>query len=85
MKKLVDMVSYVDVRGYTVCTLYVMYVSVGNLQKSVVPCTLSMGKLVGVMHRDDVRRCIVCTLYVMYVSMGKVQNLEQLETSPSSS
>ena len=83
--KLVSVVSHVDVRGSIVCTLCVMYVSMGNLRKSVVLCKLSVGKLVDVMQRYDVRRCIVWTLYVMYVSMGNVQSLEQLETSTSSS
>ena len=69
MEKLVGVVSHVDAREYKVCTLYVMYVSVGNLQKSVVPCKLSMGKFFGVVSHDDIRGYIVCTLHVMYVSV----------------
>ena len=66
-------VKHVDVRGCMVCTLYVMYVSVGNLEQSVVTCKLPMGNLVGVVKHVDVRGCIVCSLYVMYVSVGNLQ------------
>ena len=59
-----------DVRGCIVCTLYLMYVSVGNFRKSVVTFKLPMGKLVGVVKRVDVRGCMVCTIYAMYVSVG---------------
>ena len=48
MAKLISVVKHVDVRGYIVCKMYVMYVSVRNLQKSVVPFKLSMGRLVSV-------------------------------------
>ena len=50
-----------------------MYVSVGNLQKNVIPCKPSMGKLVKVVKHIDVHGCIVCTLYVMYVSVRNLQ------------
>ena len=46
MGKLVGVVKHVDVRGCIVCTMYVVYVSVGNCKQSVVPCKLFMGKLV---------------------------------------
>ena len=68
--KLVSAVSHIDVRGHIVCALYVMNVSVRNLQKSVIPCKLSMGKLVGMMSHVDARKYIVCTLHAMYVSVG---------------
>ena len=67
MGKLAGVVKRVDVRECIVCTLYVMYVSIGNSQESVIPYELPMGKLVGVVKRVDVRGCIVCTSYVMYV------------------
>ena len=70
MGKLVSVLKRVDVRGCIACTLYVMYVGVDNLQKSVIPYELPMGELVGVVERVDVRGCIVCTLHVMYVSVG---------------
>ena len=47
-----------------------MYVSVGNLQESVIPYKLPMGKLVSVVKRVNVRECVVSTLHVMYVSVG---------------
>ena len=50
-----------------------MYVSVGNLQRSAIPCKLSTEKLVDLVKHVDVRRCIVCTLYIMYVSVGNSQ------------
>ena len=52
------------------CTMYVVYVSVGNFKKSTVPYKLPMGKMVGVVKHVDVRGCIVCTMYVVYVSVG---------------
>ena len=36
MRKLVGVVKHVDVRENILCTLYVMYVSVGNSQESVI-------------------------------------------------
>ena len=35
MGKLVGVVKHVDVRGCIVCTMYVVYVSVGNCKQSV--------------------------------------------------
>ena len=70
MGKLVGVVKHVDVRGCIVCTMYVVYVSVGNFKQTVVLYKLPMGKLVGVVKHVDVRGCIVCTMYVMYVSVG---------------
>ena len=53
-----------------VCTVYVMYVSLGNSQERVILYELSMEKLVGAVKRVDVRECVDCTFYVMYVSVG---------------
>ena len=50
-----------------------MYVSVGNLQESMIPYKLPMGKLVSVVKRVDVSECVVCRLSVMYVSVGNSQ------------
>ena len=50
-----------------------MYVDVGNLPKSEVPCKLSMRKSINVVKYVDVRECTVCALYVMYVSEGNSQ------------
>ena len=36
MGKLISVVKHVDVHGYMVCMLYVMYAGVENLQESVV-------------------------------------------------
>ena len=47
-----------------------MYVSVGNLQESVIPYELPIGKLVSVVKRVHVRECVVSTLHIMYVSVG---------------
>ena len=55
------------------CTLYVMYVTMGILQESLIPYELPMGKSVSVVKCVDVRACVVCTLYVMYVGMGNMQ------------
>ena len=63
MGKLVGVVKCVDVRECILCTLYAMYVSVGNSQKSVIPYGLPMGKLVSVEKCVDVRECVACTLY----------------------
>ena len=71
MGKLVGVVKHVDVRGCIVCTMYAMYLSVGNFKKSVVTCKLHMGKLVGVVKHVDVRGCIVFT---MYVSLGNFKH-----------
>ena len=62
MRKLVGVVKHVDVRECILCTLYVLYVSVGNSQKSVIPYELPMGKLVGVVKLVDVRGYIVNSL-----------------------
>ena len=70
MGKLVSVLEHFDVRVCIVCRLYVMYVSVGNSQESVIPYELPMEKLVSVMKRLNVGVCTVCTLYVMYVSVG---------------
>ena len=67
------MMEPIDVRECIVCTMYVMYVSVGNSQESLILYELPMGKLVSVVKRFDVRGCIVCTLYVMYVSVSNSQ------------
>ena len=40
----------VDVRGFIVFTFYVMYVSVGSSQESVIPYEFSMGMLVCVVN-----------------------------------
>ena len=50
-----------------------MYVSVGNLQESVIPYKLPMGKLVSVVKRVNVRECVVSTLHVMYVVVRNSQ------------
>ena len=73
MGKLVGVVKHVYLCGCMFYTLYVMYVSVGNLQKSVIPYKLSVEKLVGVVPPVDVRGYTVCTLYVMYVSVRNLQ------------
>ena len=43
MGKLVAVLKRVDVRGCIACTLYDMYVSVGNSQESVISYELPMG------------------------------------------
>ena len=48
MGKLVSVLKRVDGRGCIACTLYANYVGVDNLQKSVIPYKLPMGKLAGV-------------------------------------
>ena len=50
MGKFVSVLKRVDVRGCMLYTLYVMYVGVHNLQKSVIPYELPMGKLAGVVQ-----------------------------------
>ena len=65
MGKLVSVVKHVDARECIVRTVCVMYVSVENFKKSVVPNKISIGKLVGVIIHDDIRRCVFCTLYAM--------------------
>ena len=65
MGKLVIVVKDVDARDFIVRTVCVMYVSVGNIKKSVVPDKISIQKLVGVIIHDDIRRCVFCTLYAM--------------------
>ena len=55
MGKLVCVTKHVDIRGGIVCTLYVMYISVGNSQEGVISYELPIGKLAGVVKRVDVR------------------------------
>ena len=62
MGKLVSVVKHVDVREFVVRTVCVMYVSVGNMKKSVVLNKISIRKLVG---DDDIRRWVFCTLDAM--------------------
>ena len=52
MGKFVSVLKRVDVRGCMLCTLYVMYVGVDNMQNSVIPYELPMGKLA------DVVKCV---------------------------
>ena len=62
MGKLVSVVKHVDAREFIVRTMCVMYVSVENVKKSVVPNKISIRKLVGVIIHDDTRRC----LYILH-------------------
>ena len=55
MGKLAGVVKHVDVRECIVCTMYVVYVSMGNFKESVVIYRLPMGKFVGVVKHVDVR------------------------------
>ena len=54
MRKLVGVMSHVDARECIVCTLYVMYGSVVNLQRSVIIYELPMEKLVVVVKHVGV-------------------------------
>ena len=65
MGKFVSVVKHVDAREFIAHTMCVMYVSVGNMKKSVVPNKISIPKLVGVIIHDAIRRCVFCTLYAM--------------------
>ena len=73
MGKFVSVVKHVDVCEFIVRTLCVMYVSVGNVKRIVVPSKFSIGKLVSVVKHVDVRGSMICVLYVMYVAVSNSQ------------